>query len=55
MNMRTLEARLSSLADGELHEQIRMLSNMSRHASRVLAAAHRARKRNIRARQQAGA
>ena len=48
MNMRVLEARLATLADGQLHDQIRTLSKMARHVQRVLAAAHRARKRNNR-------
>lgn len=48
MNMRVLEAQLSTLGDGVLHDQIRTLSKMARHAQRVLAAAHRARKRKSR-------
>lgn len=49
MKMGTLEVRLGTLTTGELHDQIRTLSKMTRHVSRVLAAAHRARKRQNRA------
>ncbi|MCD9097063.1 hypothetical protein [Luteimonas fraxinea] len=49
MSMRAVEAKLTEIPSGELHDQIRTLSKMSRHASRVLAAAHRARKRQNRA------
>ena len=48
MTMRVLAAKLATLSDGELHDQIRTLSKMARHTQRVLAAAHRARKRNNR-------
>lgn len=44
MSMRAIEHKLAGLPHGELHDQIRTLSNMVRHGSRVLAAAHRARK-----------
>lgn|GEM_PF-2731949 len=48
MSMRALEAQLTTLPHGELHDQIRTLSKMTRHVARVLAAAHRARKRQNR-------
>lgn len=45
LKMPVVERRLLALPYGELCGQIRMLSRLVRHHSRVLAAAHRAKKR----------
>lgn len=48
LKMPVVEHRLMALPHAELCAQIRMLSRLSRHHARVLAAAHRARKRQNR-------